>query len=104
MSENIKVTESPRHFMVLDAISRGIGDAGKIAKVTKTDKAEVEMILNDLAVQRLIFAEQRKGLFGKKVQARITDIGSSSFLQRNRNWKKKLRSSRACTGMETGEA
>ncbi len=62
--------------MVLDAISRGIGDAGKIAKVTKTDKAEVEMILNDLAVQRLIVAEQRKGLFGKKVQARITDIGS----------------------------
>ncbi len=61
--------------MVLDAISRDIEDAGKIAKVTKIDKVEVEMILNDLAVQRLVVAEQKKGLFGKKVQARITDTG-----------------------------
>jgi DNA-binding MarR family transcriptional regulator len=76
MSQNIKVTESPKHFMALDAISRGVGDAGKIAKVTKISKAEVEMVLNDLAVQKLIVAEQKKGLFGKKVQARITDTGS----------------------------
>ncbi len=76
MSQNIKVTESPKHFMVLDAISRGIGDNGKIAKVTKISKAEVEMILNDLAVQKLIILEQKKGLFGKKVQARITYTGS----------------------------
>jgi DNA-binding MarR family transcriptional regulator len=76
MSENIKVVESPKHFMVLDAVSRGVEDAGKIAKVTKTDKAEVEMILNDLAVQRLVVVEQKKGLLGKKLQARITDTGS----------------------------
>ena len=76
MSQNIKVTESPKHFMVLDAISRGVGDAGKIAKVTKISKEEVEMVLNDLAVQKLIVAEQKKGLFGKKAQARITDTGS----------------------------
>lgn len=62
--------------MVLDAISRGVEDAGKIAKVTKNDKSEVEMIVNDLAVQRLVVAEQKKGLFGKKLQARITDTGS----------------------------
>ena len=76
MSQNIKVTENPKHFMVLDAISRGVGDVSKIAKVTKISKAEVEMVLNDLAVQKLIVAEQKKGLFGKKVQARITDTGS----------------------------
>jgi hypothetical protein len=34
------------------------------------------MVLNDLVVQKLIVAEQRKGLFGKKAQARITDTGS----------------------------
>jgi hypothetical protein len=34
------------------------------------------MILNDLAVQKLIVTEQKKGLFGKKIQARITDTGS----------------------------
>jgi hypothetical protein len=33
MSQNIKVTESPKHFMVLDAISRGVEDVGKISKV-----------------------------------------------------------------------
>ncbi len=76
MSQNIKVTESPKHFMVIDAISRGIGYVGKIAKVTKVDKAEVEMVLKDLAVQKLIVIEQKKGLFGRKVQARITDNGS----------------------------
>ena len=77
MSQNIKVTESPKHFTVLDAISRGIVDAGKIAKITKISKAEVEMILNDLAVQKLIVAKQKKGLFAKKAQACITDTGST---------------------------
>ena len=61
MSQNIKVTESPKHFTVLDAISRGIGDAGKIAKVTKISKAEVEMVINDLAVlsKRKVFLAKR---------------------------------------------
>jgi hypothetical protein len=77
MGQNIKVTESPKHFMMLDAISRGVGYVDKIAKVTKISKAEVEMVLNDLAVQKLIVVEQKKGLFGKKAQARITDTGSS---------------------------
>ena len=85
MSQNIKVTESPKHFMVLDAISRGVGYVGKIAKVTKISKAEVEMVLNDLAVQKLIVVEQKKGLFGKKAQARITDTGSSFFLLRSKS-------------------
>jgi DNA-binding MarR family transcriptional regulator len=75
MSENIKVTESPKHFIVLDAISRGVKDVGKIAKVTKVGKAEVEMILNDLSVQRLIVAEQKKSLFGRR-KARLTESGS----------------------------
>jgi hypothetical protein len=76
MSQKIKVTESPKNFNALDAISRGIRDASKIGKVTKISKAEVEMVLDDLAVQNLIVAEQKKGLFGKKAQARITDTGS----------------------------
>ena len=76
MSENIRIVESPRHFIVLDAISRGVNDAGKIAKVGKIDKAEVEMILHDLSAQRLVILDQKKRLFGKKTQARITDVGS----------------------------
>jgi hypothetical protein len=91
MSENIKVVKSPKHFMVLDAVSRGVEDAGKIAKVTKTDKAEVEMILNDLAVQRLVVAEQKKGLFGKKLQARITDTGSRLLSSNKQELEEKAR-------------
>ncbi len=34
------------------------------------------MVLNDLAVQKLIVVEQKKGLFGKKAQSQITDTGS----------------------------
>ena len=107
MSQNIEVTESPKHFMVLDAISRGVGDASKIAKVTKISKAEVEMVLNDLTVQMLIVAEQKKGLFGKKVQALLSSKkqelaekavelkgryrngdrrGMESFMDDNRDW------------------
>jgi hypothetical protein len=65
MSQNIKgVIESSKHFIVLDAISRGVGeDIDNIAKVTKISKAEIEMILDDLAVQRLIIAKQREWSF-----------------------------------------
>jgi DNA-binding MarR family transcriptional regulator len=91
MSDNIKVIESPKHFVVLDAISRGVEDAGKIAKVTKTDKAEVEMILNDLAVQRLVTVEQKKGLFGKKLQARITDTGRRLLSTKKQELEEKAR-------------
>ena len=91
MSENIKVVESPKHFVVLDAISRGVEDADKIAKVTKTNKAEVEMILNDLSAQRLIIVEQKKGLFGKKFQARITDIGKKLLASKKQDLEEKAK-------------
>ncbi|HKU48795.1 MAG TPA: MarR family transcriptional regulator [Nitrososphaera sp.] len=91
MSENIKVVKSAKHFMVLDAISRGVADAGKIAKVTKVDKAEVEMVVNDLAVQRLVIAEQKRGLFGSKIQARITETGSGLLASKKQDLEEKAR-------------
>lgn len=91
MSENIRVVDSPKHFIVLDAVSRGVEDAGKIARVTKTDKAEVEMILNDLGVQRLVIVEQKKGLFGKKLQARITDTGMRLLSSKKQELEEKAR-------------
>ncbi len=77
--------------MVLDAISRGVGDIGKIAKVTKISKAEVEMILNDLAIQRLIIAKQKNSLFGKKVQAHITDNESKLLYFKKQELEEKAR-------------
>jgi hypothetical protein len=77
MSTNDKFNETPNHFMVLDAVSRGINDVDKIARATKLDKGEVELIVNDLLTQRLIVNTEKKGfLFGrKKVQIVITEIG-----------------------------
>ncbi|HEX2557915.1 MAG TPA: MarR family transcriptional regulator [Nitrososphaera sp.] len=72
----IKVNESPNHFMVLDAISRGIKSIDKISKVTKLNKAEVELIVNDLEAQRLIIkTEKKKFLGGMKSEYAISHTG-----------------------------
>jgi hypothetical protein len=77
MSTNDKFNETPNHFIILDAVSRGINDVDKIVRATKLDKGEVELIVNDLLTQRLIVNTEKKGfLFGrKKVQIAITEIG-----------------------------
>jgi predicted transcriptional regulator len=73
---NVRVNESPNHFMVLDAIARGMKTVDKIAKVTRLDKAEVELIVNDLVAQRLIIGEEKKKLFGgKKMEYSISHTG-----------------------------
>jgi hypothetical protein len=76
MSANVKVNESPNHFMILDAITRGINNIDKIAKVTRLHKSDVELIVNDLANQRLIIRAETRGFFGnKKLKLSITDTG-----------------------------
>lgn len=63
---NVRVNESPNHFMVLDAISRGMKTVDKIAKVTRLSKPEIEMIVNDLVAQRLVIQTEKKSFFGGK--------------------------------------
>jgi hypothetical protein len=76
VSSEVRINESPRHFMVLDAITRGVHDPNKIAKVLKINKEEVELILNDLFTQRLIIKKESRGFFGnKKIKISITDTG-----------------------------
>lgn len=73
---NVRVNESPNHFMVLDAISRGMKTVDKIAKVTRLDRAEVELIINDLVTQRLVIGAEKKKLFGgKKTEFSISHTG-----------------------------
>jgi hypothetical protein len=73
---SIRVDESPNHFMVLDAVGREIKSVDKIAKVTRLDKTLVELIINDLAEQRLILTIEKKGFFGnKKVELNISHMG-----------------------------
>jgi hypothetical protein len=75
MSREMKVNDSPNHFMVLDAIGRGMTTADKISSVTKLDKTEVELILNDLAVQRLVNRTEKKGFLKKKIEFMINETG-----------------------------
>src|SRR5215467_7276363 len=78
MSASDNIDKSPNHFMVLDAISKGLTNVDKIARATKLDNDEVQSIVSDLLTQRLIVKVERKGfIFGKKkVELRITQIGS----------------------------
>jgi len=72
---SVRINESPNHFMVLDAIGRGVKSFDKIAKVTRLDKAEVELIINDLMQQRLVLRTEKKGFFRTKVELTISHTG-----------------------------
>jgi hypothetical protein len=80
MSADGKFEKGPNYFMVLDAISRDINSEEKIAKSTKLNKEEVQLILDDLLNQRLIVKVEKKKKSGfifakKKIEMAITDIG-----------------------------
>ena len=78
MSSEVNIRESPNHFIVLDAISRGIYNIDKISKVSKLPKTEVELIVNNLVFQRLITINEKRGFFGrKKIELKITDTGTN---------------------------
>lgn len=77
MSREMKVNDSPNHFMVLDAIGRGMKTADKISTVTKLDNTEVELILNDLAVQRLVNRMEKKGFLKRKIEFTINETGQN---------------------------
>jgi predicted transcriptional regulator len=89
MSREVKVNDSPNHFMVLDAISRGMKTAEKISKVTNLDKSEVELILNDLAIQRLVVRREKKGFFRNKTEFSINETGQSLLESKKRELQQK---------------
>jgi hypothetical protein len=76
MSSDRRFNESPNHFLVLDAISRGMKKIDSIAKVTKLTKDEVELIVNDLVTQKILIKNEKKGFFGnKKVEFHVAETG-----------------------------
>ena len=67
---------SPNHFIVLDAIARGIKSVDKISKATRLPREEVELIINDLSLQRLTIREKKRRFFGgSKLEVRVTETG-----------------------------
>lgn len=83
------VNDSPNHFMVLDAISKGMKSIGKIAGVTKLSKAQVEMVVNDLVAQRMIVVSEKKSFFGNKQEIMITDTGMKVLTTKKQELDKK---------------
>ena len=76
MSSEVNIRDSPSHFIVLDAISRGMSSIDKISKVAKLSKTEIELIVNDLVFQRLINSNEKRGFLGrKKIELKITETG-----------------------------
>jgi len=55
ISIDVKVNEIPNHFMILDTVTRGVNNIDKIASITILRRDEVELILNGLSIQHLIF-------------------------------------------------
>ena len=85
------VNESPNHFMVLDAISRGMKSFGKIVKATRLDKEVVDSVINDLAAQRLIVVVEKKGFFGGlKEEFEITETGTRMLSAKKEELEKKF--------------
>lgn len=62
-NNNININESPSHFIVLDAVSRGNNTIEKISRSAKLDKHQVELLVNDLVQQRLVNSAEKKGSF-----------------------------------------
>jgi transcription initiation factor IIE alpha subunit len=91
MSGDAKVNDSPNHFIVLDAIGRGLKSTDKISKVTRLDKSEVELILNDLTVQRLVVRMVKKGFFRNKTEFVINETGQSLLDSKKRELERKAK-------------
>jgi predicted transcriptional regulator len=80
MSEDSSKTRfgnDPSHFIVLDAISRGVKGIDNLVKTTRLPREEVQLIVDDLSSQRLIIKEEKKRRFfgGKKVEIKVTETG-----------------------------
>jgi hypothetical protein len=87
---SVRINESPNHFMVLDAIGRGVKSFDKIAKVTRLDKAEVELIINDLIGQRLVIRTEKKGFLRIKVELTLSHTGLQMLNSKKQELEKQM--------------
>jgi uncharacterized membrane protein YgcG len=91
MSSEVNIRESPNHFIVLDAIARAKNNVDKISSVSKLNKSEVEIIVNDLVFQRLVMMNEKRGFFGrKKNELKITETGMSLLGNKKKELQEKV--------------
>ena len=66
----------PKDVIVLGSIRRGKRKFSDIQNETKISPEEINSILEELEDKEFIKVEESKGLFGKKIELKITDEGS----------------------------
>jgi len=91
MSNEVNIGESPNHFIVLDAISRGMNNIDKISRISKLSKTEVELIISDLVFQRLVISMEKRGFLGrKKNELKISETGTNLLGNKKKELEKKV--------------
>ena len=66
----------PKDVIVLGSIQRGKKKFSNIQNETKISPEELNSILEELENKNFIKVEEKKGLFGKKIELKITENGS----------------------------
>ena len=66
----------PKDVIVLGSIRRGKNKFSNIQSETKITEEELNLILEQLEKKNFIVVEEKKGLFGKKIELKITEEGS----------------------------
>ena len=74
--------EEPKDVIVLGAIKKGAKKFEKIQNAAQIDAEELNSILEKLEKREMITVEEKKGLFGKKIEIKITDKGSKEVEER----------------------
>ena len=69
----------PKDVIVLGSIRRGKKKFSNIQNETKISGEELNLILEELANKKFIRVEEKKGLFGKKIELKITETGSDEL-------------------------
>jgi len=74
--------ETPKDVIVLGTIKSNIKSFNKILKITKISPEELNEILENLESRELITANEKKGLFGKKIELNTTEKGEKELEHR----------------------
>jgi DNA-binding HxlR family transcriptional regulator len=69
----------PKDVIVLGSIRRGKKKFSNIQDETKINLEELNSILEELENKKYIKVEEKKGLFGKKIELRVTEEGSNEL-------------------------
>ena len=71
-----------KDMMVLGAIKSGAKTFDKIRKITRIEPEELNSILERLESRGFIVPQEKKGLFGKKIEIQTTEKGQSELEHR----------------------